>query len=925
MTIRGCILVLLLPVFLPATRAQMIIGPWQPIFKGVERAVGTNFADATIPRRQVANCVRVDLTDPDVQLFHTPRAPDYVAESRETLSLTVSNFLKNHGLQVACTANFYNSAQGFDPTSAGVSCQVYGLAMSQGDVVSVPDYGPDSNNRWVSMLFTTNKEAFLVLSNGPPGTNTEGIFTAVSGYYPVLTNGVVLSDQALRTAYPDPTIHEVQPRTVFGLSQDRRYFYMMIIDGRQPGYSESALNSESGMWIRQFGAWDAVNMDGGGSTAMYMADCAGNPVALGHSSYIAAWSRERYTGSHLGVYAPPLPAFINDVTATAGSVDATITWQTSAPASTQVEYGTTTNYGTLTTLDPTPVTEHAVTLTNLTPLTRYYFRVLSSVDTNLFTYACVGRPFQTTNFAGGQIFPLTNSWRYSTANLNGVSWTAPDYDDSGWSNGVAALWANDGGSNTNGIPSLGTRLPLNPATGYPFTTYYFRTTFVYSDAVENASLIFSNFLDDGAVFHLNGAEIYRVNLPAAPTPIENGTYASGLMCTDGNRANASCPIVFTLTAAAANLVPGTNTLAIEVHNVAQGSGDVVLQSALYYTLPPPPPPPPFFSNVVAVTGETNAVLTWDTLSNCTSQVFFGPTPALGFETELNANPVNSHAVVVQGLEPKTLYFYRIVCAADTNEYTHEGTFTTGEFYLPLMTFAQSWRYTTNRVTEPDWPDPEFDDSLWEGDGPALLYWEDNGAVRPRSTLLPLGGNGRPFPTYYFRTYFELTNSLAGYAIVLTNYIDDGAVLYLNGTELARIRMSAGPVSYNTFASSCPINACDTTADVPDVLRLSGGVLNRFIEGNNFLAAEVHQVNANSSDIVFGTTIGLVRATASETALRIRRTNDVVCIEWDVPFLTLQQKTSLAGGAWTDVPGPVRFSPYCVTNPPGTTIFYRLRD
>jgi hypothetical protein len=130
MTIRSLVFAFfLLVVWLPCSRANKVVTPWQPIFKGVERAVGTNFPDGTIPRLQVVHCVRVDLTDPNVQLFTTPRASNYVAESRETLSLSVTNFLQNYGLQVACTANFYNTAVGFDPTSNGVACQVYGLQM----------------------------------------------------------------------------------------------------------------------------------------------------------------------------------------------------------------------------------------------------------------------------------------------------------------------------------------------------------------------------------------------------------------------------------------------------------------------------------------------------------------------------------------------------------------------------------------------------------------------------------------------------------------------------------------------------------------------------------------------------------------------------------------------------------------------------
>jgi Purple acid Phosphatase, N-terminal domain/IPT/TIG domain/Fibronectin type III domain len=56
---------------------------------------------------------------------------------------------------------------------------------------------------------------------------------------------------------------------------------------------------------------------------------------------------------------------------------AAVTWLTNKPADSQVEFGTTTAYGTVTTLDSTLLTSHSQTLTNLQPATTYNFRVRS--------------------------------------------------------------------------------------------------------------------------------------------------------------------------------------------------------------------------------------------------------------------------------------------------------------------------------------------------------------------------------------------------------------------------------------------------------------------------------------------------------------------------------------------------------------------
>src|SRR5207247_6531656 len=56
---------------------------------------------------------------------------------------------------------------------------------------------------------------------------------------------------------------------------------------------------------------------------------------------------------------------------------ATIAWTTDVTSTSQVEYGTTTSYGTLTTLNSSLVTSHSVALTGLSAGTLYHYRVHS--------------------------------------------------------------------------------------------------------------------------------------------------------------------------------------------------------------------------------------------------------------------------------------------------------------------------------------------------------------------------------------------------------------------------------------------------------------------------------------------------------------------------------------------------------------------
>src|SRR5262249_52367968 len=191
-------------------------------------------------------------------------------------------------------------------------------------------------------------------------------------------------------------------------------------------------------------------------------------------------------------------------------------------------------------------------------------------------------------------FDVTNTWRYATGNLDGITWQGRAYNDSAWPSGRGFLWADNRGPNA-AIPLEATSMPLDPTTGYPFFTYYFRTHFQFPASPAGATLILSNYLDDGAVFYLNGVEIYRAFMPAAPAVITSSTLSAGYNCSDGN---ATCPYVFTVAGdLITNLVSGDNVLAVEVHNYRSISPDVTFGAGLFYTAIPGGNAPPVLAPI----------------------------------------------------------------------------------------------------------------------------------------------------------------------------------------------------------------------------------------------------------------------------------------------------------------------------------------
>ena len=542
--------------------AVIRVDPWTPIFKGIEVAAGQQQATEAGEFNHQVMCLRIDLTQPDIRLFTTPKCSSC---GLDTTAENTSRFRDIHGLQVAINGSFYVPAD----QPLGTPQDVRGLAISEGKVVSPAD----DTTRAVTLLFTTNNVPLFVPNNNPP-TNTAGIYTAFSGDQTLLVNGTVT---------PTPNPSDRDPRTAMGVSQDQRYLYLMTLDGRQPGWSDGADWYNTALWLQRFGAYNGINVDGGGSTTMVMEDCDGTSLALNRSSYVAAFGRERYIGHNIGVYAEPLKAPDERTTVTPGTTTALITWPTDFPGNTRVEYGPTRSYGSSTPLDPRLVFQHVATLTGLAQGSNYYFRVLSEgAHGEFFANACRFSTIRSVEIA--TVLSLTNKWRYTTNNLDSVNWKTLGYDDSAWMGpGAALLYALE---TSTLVTPRNTAMPPDVAPAP--RTYYFRSRFSFSGPTTGLSLTFSNYIDDGAVFYLNGTEIYRLRMPDAPTVILNSSVAIGSPCAgtaQSGDAVSTCPDVFSVSGnLLSGLVQGENVLAVEVHNLATGN-DIVFGSALLKSLP----------------------------------------------------------------------------------------------------------------------------------------------------------------------------------------------------------------------------------------------------------------------------------------------------------------------------------------------------
>lgn len=148
--------------------------------------------------------------------------------------------------------------------------------------------------------------------------------------------------------------------------------------------------------------------------------------------------------------------------------------------------------------------------------------------------------------------------------------------------------------------------------------------------------------------------------------------------------------------------------------------------------------------------------------------------------------------------------------------------------------GDEWRHDDSPHSSSNWRSIGYNDGGWDRDDAELGFGDGDEA-----TVLQSGQT-----TYYFRNSFTVP---AGKEVVAANMgliRDDGAVVYLNGQEVMRSNMPAGPIEPDTRASSTVSGSAEREW-IDFVIDPS-----LFVGGDNVVAVEVHQRSPGSSDVSF---------------------------------------------------------------------------
>ncbi len=235
-----------------------------PIADGVTMVTRTTTAPSN-----VIHVLKVALETPGVHLGGTTSAQR---------GRTTSSYAKLTGVAAATNGDFFLSGYA-----------VRGLAAGGGAAwADTADTALSANLSFDDLGHVQFHDASAVLK-----FNAATMKGVVSGHPQLVNNGVALAtNPANQAACPS-----LAPRTAAGLTQDGKTLLMAVVDGRS-GVSVGMTCVQMAALIKSFGAYEAVNLDGGGSTTMYL---RGSGTVNRPSDGV-----ERTVGNHLGVYAPRL-------------------------------------------------------------------------------------------------------------------------------------------------------------------------------------------------------------------------------------------------------------------------------------------------------------------------------------------------------------------------------------------------------------------------------------------------------------------------------------------------------------------------------------------------------------------------------------------------------------------------------------------
>jgi hypothetical protein len=271
------------PAEILAVRTPAELQPrWEPFAEETGPGLAYFAGKIQEPRLELW-ALRIDLDEPGLEVV--VNSPEGEGPPGHIPSTTVSGFVRRYGCLGGINAGPFSPVSGRE----GEDRTIVGLAVAGGVLVAPPEPAYDALVFFVDPQDGGRRAAILPQEN----LDLTPVLHAVGGFRIVLEHREI-----------PPAVYERgdarHPRSAAGLSEGGRFLYLLAVDGRRPG-SVGATEAELAAILRQLGAVDGLNFDGGGSTslALRFSDHRVRPVNTPIHRQIPGW--ERGVASCLGI------------------------------------------------------------------------------------------------------------------------------------------------------------------------------------------------------------------------------------------------------------------------------------------------------------------------------------------------------------------------------------------------------------------------------------------------------------------------------------------------------------------------------------------------------------------------------------------------------------------------------------------------
>ncbi len=243
--------------------------------------------------------IELALDTPGLELFVTPMSGVGETEYR---AQTTSRFVADAHALLAVNASYFvpfkSGAQGGDDfvPKAGDHTDAVGTVIAAGRRVSSVSSGSDPR---INAILCVYPSAVSIRRGEVCG---DDVVEAIAAGPLLLEQGAAQSFRRTDPRYA----RKRHPRTSFGLSENRKIGWIVVVDGRQSVTSEGATLDELTAFFRSLGAADAINLDGGGSTTLVITDQEGRPKVFNSPIHTGVPGRERPVANHLGLRWNPI-------------------------------------------------------------------------------------------------------------------------------------------------------------------------------------------------------------------------------------------------------------------------------------------------------------------------------------------------------------------------------------------------------------------------------------------------------------------------------------------------------------------------------------------------------------------------------------------------------------------------------------------